>query len=334
MSDGFARLAGIAGGYAEARILQTAVTLGVFDALRDREAADAASVAAAVGADGRAAGLLLDALAVMGLLDRDGARYRLNDLSSEYLTSGSPRDFSGMVRFDALSWEAWGKLEDAVRTGRPARAPDMYQADETETGIFINAMDSLVKARGDAEVVAAALDLGGARRLLDVGPGPATYPIALCRRNPALRATLYDLPGTLRITERYVRASDVAGRIECVAGDYRTDAVPRGYDAVFLSNIIHGENEAANEILMAKLSESLVSGGRLVIKDHILGGGRAENDAGAVFSLLMLLTTAGGRCYTLDEVRGWLMRGGLTEVERVELPPPLTSSLVIGRKAA
>ena len=331
MSDGFARLAGIAGAYAEARILQTAVTLGVFDALRDKKAADAAWVAAAIGADGRAAGLLLDALAVMGLLDRDGTRYRLNDLSSEYLTSGSPRDFSGMVRFDALGWDAWGKLEDAVRTGRPARAPDMYQADETETGIFINAMDSLVRARGDAEITADALDLGGARRLLDIGPGPATYPIALCRRYPALRATLYDLPGTLRITERYVRASDVAGRIECVAGDYRTDAVPGGYDAVFLSNIIHGENEATNEALMAKLSKSLVSGGRLIIKDHILGGGRAENDAGAVFSLLMLLTTAGGRCYSLDEVRGWLGRGGLTDVERVELPPPLTSSL--GRKA-
>ena len=333
MSEGFTRLTGIAGGYVEARVLQAAVGLGVFDAVGEGDAMDAATVAARIGSEARATGLLLDALAVMELLDKDASRYRLNDLSAAYLTSGSPRDFSGMIRFDALSWDTWGGLEDAVRTGRPARTPDMYQTDEAETGIFINAMDSLVRARGDAEVVAGVLDLGGARRLLDVGPGPATYPIALCRRNPALRATLYDLPGTLRITERYVRASDVAGRIECVAGDYRTDAVPGGYDAVFLSNIIHGENEAANEALMAKLSKSLVSGGRLIIKDHILGGGGAENDAGAVFSPLMLLTTAGGRCYTLDEVRGWLGRGGLTDVERVELPPPLTSSLVIGRKA-
>ena len=332
MSDGYTRLAAIAGGYAEARILQAAVALGVFDALRERPDADAATVAEAIGADGRATGLLLDALAVLGLLERVKRRFRLNHLSATYLTSGAPRDFTGMVRFDALSWDAWGKLEDAVRTGSPARVPDMYQNDEAETAIFIEAMDSLVRARGDAEVTADALDLGGARRLLDVGPGPATYPIALCRRYPALRATLYDLPGTLRITERYVHGSEVADRIECVAGDYRTEPIPGGYDMVFLSNIIHGEDEASNEALAAKLSESLDSGGRLVIKDHILEGGRAETDTGTVFSLLMLLTTDGGRCYTLDEVRGWLERAGLVDVARVELPPPLTSSLVVGRK--
>ena len=185
MSDGFTRLAGIAGGYVEARIMQAAVGLGVFDALRDQETADAAAVAAAIGAEARATGLLLDALAVMGLLDKDGPRYRLNDLSTTYLLSASPRDFGGMIRFDALLWDAWGKLEEAVRTGRPARSPDMYQNEETETGIFIEAMDSLVKARRDADVMTAALDLGNARRLLDIGPGPATYPIALCRRYTA-----------------------------------------------------------------------------------------------------------------------------------------------------
>lgn len=332
MSADFTRLAAIAGAYVEARILQAAVSLGVFDALRGKDALDAAALAAAIGAEARATGLLADALAVMGLLDKDGRRYRLNELSATYLTTGSPRDFSGMVRFEALSWDAWGRLEEAVRSGRPGRVPDMYQADEAETGVFIDAMDSLVRARGDAEVTAGALDLAGARRLLDIGPGPATYPIALCRRYPALRATLYDLPGTLRITERYVRASDVADRIECVAGDYRTDAVPGGQDVAFLSNIIHGEDEATNEALMRKLTDSLVPGGRLVIKDHMLEGSRAETDSGTVFSLLMLLTTTGGRCYTVGEVRGWLERCGLVDVERVELPAPLTSSLVVGRK--
>ncbi len=331
MSDGFARLAGIAGGYVEARILQAAVTLGVFEALAGDDA-DAASVAAAIGAEARATGLLLDALAVMGLLEKDAARFRLHDLSRTYLLRASSRDFGGMIRFDALSWNAWGRLEDAVRTGLPVRPADMYQTDADETGVFIDAMDSLVKARGDAEVVAEALDLDGACRLLDVGPGPATYPIALCQRNPDLRATLYDLPGTLRITERYVRASEVAGRIECVAGDYRTDDIPGAYDVVFLSNIIHGEDETTNELLVGKLSKSLVSGGRLIIKDHLIGGSRAETEAGTVFSLLMLLTTAGGRCYTLDEVRRWFERAGLTDGGWVELPPPLTSSLVIGRR--
>jgi hypothetical protein len=51
---------------------------------------------------------------------------------------------------------------------------------------------------------------------------------------------------------------------------------------------------------------------------------------GSIFSLLMLLTTDGGRCYTFNEVRAWMEGAGLSKVEQIELPFPLTSSLVIG----
>ena len=50
----------------------------------------------------------------------------------------------------------------------------------------MRAMDSLVKARGDAEVMGKAFDWNNATELLDVGSGPATYPIALCNSFPAL----------------------------------------------------------------------------------------------------------------------------------------------------
>ena len=81
--------------------------------------------------------------------------------------------------------------------------------------------------------------------------------------------------------------------------------------------------------LPRKLSGSLKPAGRLVIKDHILDESRAEPFVGAIFSLLMLLTTAGGRCYSLGEIRGWMARAGLSRVEEIKLPAPLNSSLVV-----
>ncbi len=78
--------------------------------------------------------------------------------------------------------------------------------------------------------------------ILDVGSGPATYPIALCEKFSQLRATIVDLPGTLEITERFVRGANLSARIELIAGDYRIDPIPGSYDSIFLSNIIHGEN--------------------------------------------------------------------------------------------
>jgi hypothetical protein len=46
----------------------------------------------------------------------------------------------------------------------------------------------------------------------------------------------------------------------------------------------------------------------------------------------MLLTTAGGRCYSFSEIKRWMDKAGLLNARRVDLPPPLTSSLVIATK--
>ncbi|HEX6769010.1 MAG TPA: methyltransferase [Candidatus Binatia bacterium] len=205
----------------------------------------------------------------------------------------------------------------------------MYQADPGETEIFINAMDSLVKARGDTDVLAGAIDWSKIGTLLDVGSGPATYPIALCQRFPQLRAAIVDLPGTLKITERYVAGANLTPRIELIPADYRGDPIPGSYDAILLSNIIHGENEDRNAALMRKLAANLNPRGRLIVKDHILDDSRAAPAVGATFSLLMLLTTDGGRCYSFAEIIGWMKQAGLNRVERIDLPAPLTSSLVI-----
>jgi SAM-dependent methyltransferase len=193
-------------------------------------------------------------------------------------------------------------------------------------------MDSLVKARGDVDALANALDWQSVGEMLDVGAGPATYPIGLCRRFPGLRATIFDLPATLKITERRVRDADLGARVRLIAGDYRADPIPGTYDLIFLSNIIHGENMAVNETLMRKLAGSLKPAGRLIIKDHILDESRAEPPVAAIFSMLMLLTTAGGRCYSLGEIRGWMERAGLSRVAEIKLPAPLTSSLVVAAR--
>ena len=70
----------------------------------------------------------------------------------------------------------------------------------------------------------------------------------------------------------------------------------------------------------------------MIVKDHILDDSRAEPAVGAIFSLLMLLTTDGGRCYSFAEIGAWMRQAGLNRVEQIDLPAPLTSSLVIASK--
>ena len=324
----FSQLMGLASGHVEARIVQTAVELRVFDAFEARPLSSAA-VAADLQLNARALELLLNALAALGLLEKHAEKFALTEISRRHLLRNSPYYVGGMIGFEAMLWHAWGKLPEAIRTGLPARPPNMYQADPGETEVFINAMDSLVKARGDTEVLASAIDWSKIGTLLDVGAGPATYPIALCEKFPQLHAAIVDLPGTLKITERFVAGANLAARIELISADYRSDPIPGSYDAILLSNIIHGENEGRNAALMRKLAAHLNPRGRLIVKDHILGDSRAEPAVGALFSLLMLLTTDGGRCYSFAEIEAWMKQAGLNCVERIDLPAPLTSSLVI-----
>jgi hypothetical protein len=327
----FSRLMGLATGHVEARTVQTAVELAIFDAL-EGSALNSEAVAHGLKLEPKAAELLLNALAALNLLEKQGELFSLAAAARKYLLRSSPFYVGGMIRFEGSVWNCWEKLPQAIRSGQPVRPANMYQDDPRETEIFINAMDSLINARGDAEVVAGALEWDGIRELLDVGSGPASYPIHLCRKYPELRASIFDLPGTLAITERYVREAAMMERIRLIAGDYRKDPIPGSYDIVLLSNIIHGEGEQENLSLMEKLVANLKLGGRLVIKDHILDDSRTTPPVGAIFSLLMLLTTASGRCYSFSEIRLWMERAGLANVEQINLPPPLTSCLVIGTR--
>ena len=327
----FSQLMGLASGHVEARIVQSAVELGIFDAL-EASPLGAETIAAALKLDPRAAELLLNALASLQLLVKESDAFSLTDVAVRHLLQSSPQYIGAMIRFDASLWPCWERLGEAIRSGAPARPPNMYQDDPKETAIFINAMDSLVKARGDAEVLANALDWTNVKTLLDIGSGPATYPIALCSKFPALRATVFDLPATLKITERYVNEAAMVERIKLVAGDYRKDFIPGTYDVIFLSNIIHGEGNEENLKLMTKLAGNLPPRGRIIIKDHILGDSRTYPPVGAIFSLLMLLTTASGRCYSFEDVKAWLESAGLKQVQQIDLPPPLTSSLIVAEK--
>jgi SAM-dependent methyltransferase len=327
----FTALMGLAAGHVEARIVQSAVELEIFDAL-EKSPLKAETVAGRLGLEPKATELLLNALASLALLQKQGEVFSLSDTAGQYLVKSSPQYLGGMIRFESHLWGCWEKLPQAIRTGKPARLPNMYQDDPAETEIFIDAMDSLVKARGDAEVLAGAVDWSRIGELLDVGSGPATYPIALCKKYLGLRATIFDLPATLKITRRFIRESGLENRIRLIAGDYRSDPIPGSYDAVLLSNIIHGENFASNEKLLRNLADHLAPAGLMIIKDHILDHSRANPAVGAVFSLLMLLTTDGGRCYTFDEIKSWMAAAGLSNIRQIDLPPPLTSSLVIGEK--
>ena len=329
----FAELAALAGGHAEARAIQTAVKLGVFDAL-EKSKLDATALADRLGTNPRATGLLANAMVALGLLAKPANHYDLTETSRRYLLRSSSEYLGGLILFDEAIFETWARLEHTVRSGAPARTPDMFQTRADETERFIRAMDSLTRARGDAQYVADHLDLGGVAAIADVGGGPGTYVAAMLNRWPHLHAAIYDLPATLEVARRILseREPRAASRIDLVSVDYLREELPGPCGALFMSNIIHSEDEAANAELFRKCFRALEPGGLMIVKDHIMNDALTEPRAGAIFALYLLLTTR-GRDYSYDEVARWLGDAGFVDVRREQLPsPPFTSSMMLARK--
>ncbi|HSK31684.1 MAG TPA: methyltransferase dimerization domain-containing protein, partial [Candidatus Limnocylindria bacterium] len=166
----FSQLMSLASGHVEARVVQSAVELAVFDTM-EHAPLNAAAVADTLSLEPKATELLLNALAALSLLDKRGDVFSLTEVAKTYLLKDSPQYLGGMIHFESSLWHCWEHLPRAIRSGQPVRPPNMYQDDAGETETFIKAMDSLVKARGDTAVISKALDGSDITEMLDVGSG-------------------------------------------------------------------------------------------------------------------------------------------------------------------
>jgi len=329
----FAELAAMAGAHAEARAIQVALKLGIFELLA-QGSQDESAIAARLGTDRRATMLLATAMVALGLLEKPEGNYRLSAAAGRYLVKSSPEYLGGMILFDEAIFPFWATLEDSIRSGATARSPDMFQSAPEDTERFIHAMDSLTRARGDAAWVADHLDLAGVRTIADLGGGPGTYLAAILRRHSKIQGAIWDLPATLKVTRPILseREPEVTMRIELVEVDYLKAPLPGPVDAVFMSNIVHSEPETDNACLMAKCFDAIAPGGLIALKDHVMNRDLTDPRAGAIFSLYLLLMTR-GRDYSFDEIAGWLSAAGFIDTKMHRLPsPPFTSSLVTARR--
>lgn len=296
------------------RIFLTAVDLGLFPILAGRRAT-AGEVARRLHADARGTTTLLDALAALGLLRKQGATYGAPRALAPFLDPEDERSILPMARHSVWMWERWSHLTEIVRTGRPAAwpgGPGAAGRSAEQHRAFIAAMHAVGRTMADR--VVARIDARGARRLLDIGGASGTYTIAFLRAWPRLTATLFDLPETIPLARERLGRAGLLDRVTLRAGDFDTGALPGGHDLALLSAIIHQNSRGANVALFRKVRAALVPGGRLIIRDHVMDPTHTRPVPGALFAVNMLVATEGGGCYSLAEIREDLRRAGFGAV--------------------
>ncbi len=316
-------------GWQPARVLMTATRLEVFTALGDR-ALTAREVAQACGTHARSTALLLNACVALGFLTKRGTRYENSAEARELLVKGQPGYVGDGINHTDRLWASWGQLTEAVRTNRRASVPAGASDIPGIHRDFILAMHTRALRSGQA--LADSLDLKGRKQLFDAGGGAGTYSIFLVRKNPGLRAIVFDLPPTTEIAKEVIADSGVGDRMAVRAGDYFNDDFGRGNDVVLLSAVLHSMGPPRCRLLLRKSYDSLASGGLVVVQEGLVDPSGTSPVGAALFSLNMLVNTGEGRSYSGREISAWMRRAGFVKPVVKPLPPPATASLVIGTK--
>jgi len=317
---GFDQIMSMARGFQASKMLMVAVDLGLFDFLEEPKSA--VETAAWLKADARAAGIFLNGLASLGLLEKGVDYFKNSELASRYLVQGRENYRGAIIKHMAHTWgRGWDDLKETVLVGHPPEAdPEKWvdarpQRNEAEVRAFIWGMHAI--ARDLAPTVAVKLDLKAVRHLLDLGGGPATYAITFAQANPGLVATVFDLPQPIEIAKENIAKNGLTDRVHTLAGNFLKDDIGAGYDFIWVSQILHSHDEVQSKFIIAKAVAALTPGGRLAIQDFYLNTDGASPTGAAMFGVHMLAVTPRGRAYTYGEVAEWMQEAGLTKPEYI-----------------
>ncbi|MBX3318253.1 MAG: methyltransferase domain-containing protein [Nitrospira sp.] len=303
------------GYYWETKILLTAAKLDVFSAI-DTRPKSAQEIAERVGADASMLGILLNALVAMKLLTKDGELFGNSSTALTHLVQHSTQYVGHLLLLHDAEWNNWGRLEETIRTGRRMVDRHVFETDP-ELGSNVLAVLNRIGQQSGPDL-ARRLNLMGKERILDLGGGAGTNAIAFCHVYPGLVATVFDLPATLRLTEKTVKEAGLESRIRLLSGDFNSDPLGGPYDLVLMSDILHYQTFQMNRQVVEKVFASLASGGRLVIKDRFLeesGAGPAWTTA---FAVHILVNTQHGGCYRASDAMQWLTDAGFVSVTELE----------------
>ena len=303
------------GYYWETKILLTAVRLDLFSALVGKTRT-ACEIADRVGAHEPALTILLNALVAMRLLSKEGDQYRTSPVAEKHLVRHAPQYVGHLLLLHDAEWKNWGELEETIRSGRRLADRHVFETDPELAGNVLAVLHRIGQQSGPD--FARSLHMTGAIRMLDLGGGAGTNAVAFCRVYPEITATIFDLPATLRLTEKTVKDAGLESRIELLPGDFNRDSFGGPYDVVLMSDILHYQNFELNEALVKKVFDHLVPGGRLIIKDRFLdeaGTGPAWTTA---FAVHILVNTQGGACYKTSDAIRWMSRAGFSSVVELQ----------------
>jgi hypothetical protein len=305
---------GLVSGMWAAQAAATAANLRIPDLVaRGTRTADA--IAKAIGADAPAVYRLLRGVASVGVLkaEADGG-FALTPLG-EVLRSDVPGSMRSLLVAEMAPghWLPWGRLEEAVRTGKPS-APkalgmdvwEYYKKNHEEGFLFAEAMSGM--SHMAMEAVLASYSFAGARKVVDVGGSHGSFVAAVLQREKTAHGVLFDRPEVIEGAGPTLVGAGVADRVERVAGSF-FESVPSGGDVYLVKHILHDWSDDECVAILRRVREAMAPDGRVVVVEMLITDGGPPSPAPLLdLNMLVMLT---GKERTAAEFGALFAKAGL-----------------------
>jgi SAM-dependent methyltransferase len=309
-----------AASFQKSRILLSGFELDIFTTI-DESGSTNNRIADTLHLDEDACERLLNALVSLGFLSKIKGLYLNTPESFTFLSTKSPDYLGGLMHTNHL-WNTWSNLTKVIKTGKSAHSTVINDRGENWLFSFISAMHD--RAKKQAPIQLARVDLSEVKSTLDIGGGSGAYSMEFVKLKPEIEATVFDLPNVVHITQHFIDQEGFSGKIKTFTGDYTTDDLPTGFDLAFLSAVIHSNSLEVNQDLIKKCYHSLNKNGKILIQDWIMNNDRTQPTSGAIFAINMLVGTEAGDCFTEQEVTEMLQVAGFTNISRIEFETGLS----------
>jgi SAM-dependent methyltransferase len=249
-------------GATELALLRSGLELGLFEALRDPQGAEA--LAERLGLAGDLVAAWLRAADAHGLLRLRDERYSLSPFVHWLLDAPESAALHAALDQAALSWlPRLGTLPELMKGAERPRWGSPEEARRTA------ALSRLLEARA-LGALARVPGVAGARRVLDVGCGEGTYLAGFLQRHRDARGVGVELdPAVAEQARATLREAQVSRRGEIRAGDFLTLELGEGFDLALLNQSLHYFAPAERAALFRRIRSLLAPGGVVAIQTAV-----------------------------------------------------------------
>jgi 2-polyprenyl-3-methyl-5-hydroxy-6-metoxy-1,4-benzoquinol methylase len=310
-------------GYQRTAALRGAIELDLFTAIAEGNTT-AKAIAKRIQASEKGTRVLCDFLTIAGILTKQENVYGLTLEAAVFLNRHSPAYIGSIGKFlgNPELTTAFSDMAALVRKGGTLMEGEGSVEPNNPLWVdFARSMAPLMTL--PAHLIAELLEAksGAPWKVLDIAAGHGLFGIELAKQNPNAHITAVDWEAVLAVARENAEKAGVSARYSTKPGSAFEADFGSGYDLILLTNFLHHFDPPTNETLLKKVHAALAPEGRAVTLEFVPNDDRVSPATPAMFSMMMLGSTAHGDAYTFRELDRMFRNAGFLSSELREIPP-------------